>query len=298
MRKAVVDLGSNTFHLLIAEVDDHGNFAELHRRRFFIGLAEAGLSTIRPAAIDRGIHALKQFYLDIQEYKVESTVLVGTSSLRSASNATEVRKQFETIIGQEIQIIDGTREAQLIQKGISVLTEKEDAFRSYAILDIGGGSTECIIVVDGEAILTNSYKLGVGTLYNRRKYSDPMLNDEIYELQHFIQNTIADFSRLGRKHKITTLVGSSGSMEVVANLSSTSVPSDRLSKINMSDFINAYHKVIDSTQESLAMNDKITKERSRLISVGMVLLKCVVDEMNIQSMYYSPYAVKEGLLAI
>lgn len=296
MRKAVVDLGSNTFHLLIADIGSEGAYVEVHRRRFFVGLAERGLSMISAAATERGIDALKQFYLDLQHFAATEIVLIGTSSLRSAANASEVRKKFETIIGQEIRIIDGTQEARYIQKGISILTEKEDAFRSYAIIDIGGGSTECIIVVDGETILANSYKLGVGALYNRRKYSDPMLNDEIYELQHFIQNTLADFYRLGRKQNITTLVGSSGSMEVVTSLSNTSVPKDRLSRIKTSDFVNAYHKVIDSTQESLAMNDHITKERARLISVGMVLLKSVVDEMNIQSLYFSPYAVKEGLL--
>ncbi|MEN0005954.1 MAG: hypothetical protein AAF798_17520, partial [Bacteroidota bacterium] len=117
-RFAVIDLGTNTFHLLITEALPAGGFSEVYRERKFTQLAEEGIETIGAAALQRGLKALQHFKQQLTAHQVEQVRAFGTAALRTASNGPDFIRQVAEEIGIDIQLISGTEEARLIHLGV------------------------------------------------------------------------------------------------------------------------------------------------------------------------------------
>ncbi len=142
-RYAVIDLGTNTFHLLIAEKQKNHRFKELHRQRFFVKLAEEGIETIGAEPVKRGMQALKVFREIIDELKIKKIKAIGTAALRTASNGQQFLGAVKESFSLKVELIDGGREAELIYKGVVQAVPFQD--QNYLLMDIGGGSVEFII---------------------------------------------------------------------------------------------------------------------------------------------------------
>ena len=141
---AILDLGTNTFHLLIAEINE--NSPELiFQETIAVKLGEGGMrdGMINVSAFDRGVSAIRQFKTSIDHYGVFQIKAFATSALRSASNSEDFIKKILTETGIKIEIIDGNREAELIFSGVRSAINMKD--QSSLIMDIGGGSVEFII---------------------------------------------------------------------------------------------------------------------------------------------------------
>jgi len=119
-RIAVIDLGTNTFHILIAEAQADHSFKDLHRQRFFVKLAEEGIETIGQAPLDRGFKALTHFKKLIEELQVTQIKAIGTAALRTASNGPAFVQQVKEKLGFQIELISGDQEATFIHKGVSL----------------------------------------------------------------------------------------------------------------------------------------------------------------------------------
>ena len=141
-RVAVLDLGTNTFHILIVEIADR-QFSKIYQERIYTKLGEEGTTTIGDIPYKRGIDALSHFNKVITEHKVDHVKALGTAALRQASNGNDFIKEALETCNIEIQVIDGQIEADYIYKGVkSAIPAQSDA---YIIMDIGGGSVEFII---------------------------------------------------------------------------------------------------------------------------------------------------------
>ena len=141
---AVMDLGTNTFHLLIAR-GDAANPEELFHTTVPVKLGEGGINSgiIQPAAYQRGIETMLNFSARIKEFTAERVSAIATSALRSASNGRDFIDEVRGRTGIAIETINGDREAQYIYEGVKAghcLTAKNSL-----ILDIGGGSVEFIL---------------------------------------------------------------------------------------------------------------------------------------------------------
>jgi len=145
MRYAVIDMGTNTFHLLIVEQVEHGDWKQVVRHRIFVRLGEDGLRQIGKKAYKRGLDALKVFKTQILAtgVKPHNIVANGTAALRSAVNAAAFLKDAESITGLKLHVISGEREANLIYKGVRRAVPFPE--NNVLIMDIGGGSVEFII---------------------------------------------------------------------------------------------------------------------------------------------------------
>src|SRR6185312_9793738 len=143
-RVAVIDLGTNTFHLLIAE-RGVGEVNELVRCEVAVKLGEGGINQglIQPAAFERGIEALRDFHSVILQHGVEQVRALATSALRNAANGREFIGRIKNETDIKIELIDGGAEAEFIFKGIKASECLSD--RGNLIVDIGGGSVEFII---------------------------------------------------------------------------------------------------------------------------------------------------------
>lgn len=148
-RRAVIDLGTNTFHLLIADLHADGRIEEVYRERRFVKLASEGIATIGEAPFARGLEALNHYRKILDEYNCANLKAIGTAALRTASNGPEFVRTARETVSIDIQLIPGDEEAQLITKG--VLAALPPLNERILIMDIGGGSTE-FIIADREAV--------------------------------------------------------------------------------------------------------------------------------------------------
>lgn len=294
-RIAVIDLGSNTFHLLIVETKSGKiDFKEVFREREFIYLAAGGMDTLSDDKIRRALACLSKFKKHCNDHNVDKVVLVGTSALRNASNSLVFLDAVKQALNWEIQIISGDREAELIFLG----NQKYLSLPANAvILDIGGGSTETIIIKDGKLHGMASRKLGVSYLrsifpvdqYNqatRLKMLNDHLDKEWQILRRSETNTTAE-----------ALIGASGPFEILEGL-------EGLAKDNGPHFIDRsktlyWCNLIETLnfEERLALPG-MPPERADLSIESMALIKWMLTCFaNIQSVIISPYALKEGVIA-
>jgi exopolyphosphatase/guanosine-5'-triphosphate,3'-diphosphate pyrophosphatase len=136
-RIAVIDLGSNTFHLLICEIGPPGRWTTIHKEREYVKLAEGGLDRIDEDALQRAINAMLRFADLIKRYEVKRTRAIGTAALREAQTGSIVAEKLTSISGIPIEIINGQQEAKYILDGIKAPYPRLDQYG--LIMDIGGG---------------------------------------------------------------------------------------------------------------------------------------------------------------
>jgi exopolyphosphatase/guanosine-5'-triphosphate,3'-diphosphate pyrophosphatase len=173
---AILDLGTNTFQLLIANIIDNKPVL-VFEESIAVKLGEGGIEKgyISEAAFDRGLSALKQFKKSIDQYQVKLVRAAATSALRSASNGAEFLEKIRSETGIIPEIITGEREAELIYQGVRAAINMGD--EKCLIIDIGGGSVEFIICNQEEVFWKRSYDIGAARLMEQFHHSDPISED-------------------------------------------------------------------------------------------------------------------------
>ena len=159
----VIDLGTNTFHLLIIETDDTDAFREIYREQHFVKLAEDGIGTIGAAPYARALKVMQDFEEVLDKQQVSGLCAFGTAALRTARNGQAFIEEVKTLTGIEVELITGDREAELIHKG--VLQAVPFSSECWLIMDIGGGSVEFIIADKNEMYWAQSFPIGVAVLF-------------------------------------------------------------------------------------------------------------------------------------
>ena len=160
----VIDLGTNTFHLLIAEVDQN-SIKEIYRERIFVKLAEKGIHKIGDAAFERATNAIAKFKIILDQHHVDKVRAIGTAGLRTASNSQSFIQLIKNKYNLDIAVISGDEEAHLIHKG--VMNAIGSLRTTSLIMDIGGGSVEFIICDNEKIYWAQSFKIGVAVLFNQ-----------------------------------------------------------------------------------------------------------------------------------
>jgi exopolyphosphatase/guanosine-5'-triphosphate,3'-diphosphate pyrophosphatase len=304
MRIAVIDLGTNTFNLLIAETNGSGVYNILHNSKLPVKLGKNGIDKkeIRPDAITRGLNAIDRHLHTIREHNVERTYAYATSGVRSAKNGEQFVRMIMQRFNLEVEVISGDREAELVYQGVrqAVRMNGEKAL----ILDIGGGSNE-FIIADAENIYwKKSYPLGVARLLAKFKPSDPITIEEIEFISNYLEERLCDLFNEFRRHKVTTLIGASGSFETIVSMiraedpafdtETTLVP--EAVDIDLTDFENLYQKLINSTLKERKQMKGLESMRLEMIVVATLIVKFVLQKLKINRLVQSNFALKEGVV--
>lgn len=293
MRLAVIDLGTNTFHLLIATGLDR----VLYKKTVpvLLGQGRINQNIIIPEAMDRGIRTLMEFKRFIDYYKVDTIKAVATSAVRSAENGQEfVNKAAK--IGINIEVISGEAEAGYIFKGVMATGLIK---QTTLVMDIGGGSTEFIICNPEGALWKKSYDIGAARLMQAYFNSDPLSEDEHRSILDVLDNTLWDLKAACALYQPSLLVGSAGAFESFAALlndgneigdvSSASLDIDRYKVIS--------HRLIHATHEERANMKGLISLRVDMIIIAAIITDYVLAHMNIQRLSLSAYDLKWGILA-
>ncbi len=290
---AAVDLGSNSFHMVVAQ-DQHGQLKVIDRMREMVRLG-AGLNSsgkLSKESKDRAIECLQRFGQRLQEMHADSVRVVGTNTLRVAKNSAEFILQAEEALGHPIQIISGVEEARLIYQGtIHSITGPEG---KWLVVDIGGGSTEIIIGKEAHPLLMESVQMGC-VVISEKYFSNGELEKKkfkkaLVEAKLQLQPIVSKVKKLGWKY----VVGTAGTISTISELMREFELSER--GINYTG-INA---LITKMQE-VGHIDKInfvslSKERKPVFAGGLVVLKAIFEELDIKEMMISDGGLREGLL--
>ena len=293
MRTAVIDLGTNTFNLLIADVMD-SKFTVIHSEKEGVALGMGGINSniISPEAFDRGIRALRHFNFMCIHHKAEVINAFGTSALRDATNSDLFIKQIKDELGISVNIISGEKEADLIYKGV---LWSYDFRNPGVIMDIGGGSTEFIFANKQGISDLVSLNIGVSRIFQELKLSDPLTEKDILSITNWLDNKADGFFD-GKQEEL--LIGASGSFETFYELIYSQPFPDKLkcSEIPMKTLNDMIDWVIFSTQEDRDTNEFIIPIRKKMAPIAAVKTKWVIEKLGITRTMISRCSLKEGAL--
>lgn len=300
MKAAVIDLGTNTFNVLIGEIHQ-GTLRYLHSSRVPVRLGLGGLEQgyIAYHAFQRGLKAMQQHAATVQEFGVEKVVAYATSAVRSSLNGCDFVKVVFEETGIEIEVIDGNREAELIFKGIrQAYTEKN----KFLAMDIGGGSTEFIVGNGDEILWKQSTDLGVSRLMGLFTPDDPFSEQDIQSMERHFENELQGLEQALSHNSCSVLVGSSGSFEtfatMIANEEGVDFSEERncLFEFTPHQFLRQHQWLIQSDSDERGRNSSIKPVRKDMIVAGSLLTRFVMNLCCPARLVMSGYALKEGAL--
>lgn len=294
-RLAVIDLGTNTFHILIAEALSTGGFEEVFRQRQFIKLAEEGIATIGNAPFNRGLSTLKDFRTALNKEQVSRVKAIGTAALRTASNGQAFIDQAKAEAGIKVELISGDEEARLIYKGVAQAVPKD--MGRMLIMDIGGGSVEFIIADHEQIYWAQSFPIGVAVLYKEFHHSDPISASDIESLDQFLEQQLHPLSVALQKFPCQSLVGASGTFDVLESLIVKQKKDPKYSQFESSHFYPIYEQLLPTTQAQRYAMESVPNSRADMIIVALILIRFTLQLTDISQIAVSSYALKEGVLA-
>ncbi|HMQ50450.1 MAG TPA: hypothetical protein PKA00_23680 [Saprospiraceae bacterium] len=293
---AIIDLGTNTFHLLIVALDASRQLREISRERRFVKLAEGGIEQIATAPYARGLAVLHEYRNILDEHQVTATHLtaLGTAALRTATNGPDFIHDALQQTGITIDLIPGDREALLIYEGVrhAVLPDEE----GMLIMDIGGGSVEFILANIQGVRWSQSFPIGVAVLYRRFHQHDPISTDEIHAVRAFLQEALTPLQQALRQYPCHRLVGASGTFDVLEYFLCTGRPGPNWAVVDLERFPSLYQQLVHSTLEERKGMEGLPLDRVDMIVVALILVQVVIEIAGITRMDVSAYAMKEGML--
>lgn len=294
MRKALIDLGTNTFNLIIAEVSGN-EIQHIFSTKEGVALGMGGINENRIStdAVERAIACLSRFKGKCEEFQVEKITAIGTSAIRDAKNQLEFIQTVKTKTEIDIQVVSGEEEARLIYQGI----RQTYPFHEPAmIMDIGGGSTEFILANSEGIIDLISLNIGVSRIFQLFSFEDPLSKDDISRIESFLEENSHSF--FDRK-KCSILVGASGSFETFYELAfQKPFPSKtKPFEIPIDSFNQEIEKIIQSTQEERDQNELIIPIRKKMAPIAAVKSRWVMKKLGVERIFVSPMSLKEGALS-
>lgn len=292
MRKAVIDLGTNTFNLLIGELIN-GKLSLLYTDKIPVMLGMGGINDqrIHKDAEQRALEALATFKRYCEQHEVSSIKAIGTSALRDAVNRREFLEKIKKETGIVVEVVSGTREAELIMKGVR-LTHEFD--RPTLIMDIGGGSTEFILCHGDKVLNSISTNIGVSRIYQRLDKPKDYSSDQMESILRELENYRAEFAAFCDAEY---LIGSSGSFETFYELiNKEPIPEkDQSEEMDYEQFEKVLDWTIASHHNERVANPHIIPLRKDMIPIAALLIKWVLDQVGVHKVFVSPYSLKEGV---
>jgi len=290
---ATVDLGSNSFHMLVARVVDQ----EIHvvdRMRVRTGLAE-GLDEnkrLTREVQDRALDALVIFRQRLLHMPTASVRAVGTNTLRQAKNAPEFLAEAIEALGHPIEVISGREEARLIYLGVAHGLEEADE-RRRLVIDIGGGSTEAIIGEGFEPLETDSLYMGCVTF--ARFFPKGRITARAFEEAEIA--AALELTPIERRYQAlgwSQVVGSSGTVAAIASiLRANGWSQDGVTDKGLRRLKKALLAAGDVTRIDLA---GVAPERAPLLPGGVAILRAVFQRLGLERMDVAGGALREGLV--
>ncbi len=301
-RVAAVDCGTNSIRLLVADVDPAtGELRTLDRRMEIVRLGQGVDRTGRlaPEALERTFAACRQYAQVIEEHGAKRLRFAATSASRDAENRGDFVRGVVEILGVEPEVISGDQEAQFSFTGATKeLAGREDVERPYAVVDIGGGSTE-FVVGSQEVRAARSVDVGCVRLTERHGLSDRATPDQIEAMRADVAAALDEAARSVPLAEARTLVGLAGTVTTVAGIAlgldeydSAAIHHSRVSAGQVREIVQ---RLLDSTHAERAAIPVMHPGRVDVIVAGALILQMIMERTGAREVVVSEHDILDGI---
>ncbi len=304
MKQAIIDLGTNTFHLLLVEKNEPA-YQTLFRESRPAKIGQAGINQgiITEEGIDRALAVLMYFRQVLDQYQVdpEQVVAMGTSAIRVARNQQAFVDRVRKETGIQIRVISGEQEADYIYQGVRAASALDDQLA--LIIDIGGGSVEFILGNQSRVFWKQSLEIGGQRLRERFMLTDPISPASIRRLHDYFQEQLLPVANAVHQYQPTVLVGSSGSFDTLVDMwfmheqGHLPDPAETTFTLPIAEFYRAYELLITRNHAERMQLPGMIELRVNMIVVAVCLIDYVLKTYGISQIRTSTYSLKEGVLA-
>ena len=298
-RAAIVDLGTNTFNLLVFERNEGSGLRIIHteERSVFLGSGGIEHGVIADDAFERGMVMLRTLRIVAEEHGAVHVSGFGTSALRNARNAERFLERARAELGITITIIPGDEEADLILEGVRqaiTLTSKP-----ALVMDIGGGSIEFILATEKALMWKHSFEIGATRLRERIPISDPISVEEEARIAAHLDDRLGPLYAIIERHEPHLLIGSAGSFDSIATMiaaeQGTPVQDDMRSfAFSALDFDDLKERLQRMDRNERAQQPGLPEYRLDTLPYALIMIDRVLSAGGIRDMSWSRYALKEG----
>ena len=290
---AAIDLGSNSFHMIVAHtVGDHFRVVDRMRRAVRLGAGLSADNQLDPAAIDRAMACLAQFGERVRGLPPEAVRVVGTNTLRKARNTAGFLARAEALLGHRVDVITGHEEARLIYLGVSHGLDDDADVR--LVVDIGGGSSEFILGRRFDPLHMESLHMGcVG--YSVRYFADGQISASRFKAaalaaRQELEPIETSYRRIGWQ----SVIGASGTIMSVGDvLRQQGGGQDGITSVELDQLKQA---VLAAGHVDKLNLPGLPDERRAVFPGGLAILCAIFDALGISRMRVSDSAIREGLL--
>jgi len=301
---AALDIGTNSFHLIVVSVTPSGDFEIIDKAREVIRLTEGmadEIKLIQPESIERGVEIIQRFR-EIAESHSAKLRATATSAVREASNKDEFLRTVFEKTGVEIEVISGGEEARLIYTGIQKALQIKN--KTVLAIDIGGGSTEFILGIKGKIEFTESVKIGAVRL-TQKFFPDLIVTEQrIEKTRSWVRKEISQVVNRFSNSEIELYIGTAGTIMNVGLM----IESKRRGMASYYHLLNDFEFTAD---ELLAIEREVLNKKSReeretipglekgrgdIIPAGVIIVSTIFRMLKIKKMTISGYALREGII--
>lgn len=299
---AVLDLGTNTFNLLLVKITESAYYI-YRNEKIAVKLGKDGINQgiITEDAKIRALEALGIYKDIIEKEKISKVYGYATSAFRNAENGKEFKESIEQKTGYSISIITGDIEAEFIYEGVK--TAFDIGGDNALIMDIGGGSVEFIICNRDKVFWKHSFDIGAQRLLDWFHKIDPIPVDEIEKLNTLFAKELISLKKQMEIFKPNCLIGSSGTFDTLSEIYQHQI--NRFLKgdetelpLTVDGFEKSYHTIVSQDKKGRMEIPGMLRMRVDMIVVAACLVKYVLDSCNINQIRISAHSLKEGMIHV
>lgn len=289
---AAIDLGSNSFHMVVARVfDQHLQLVSRHKQKVRLGDELDEHNFLSESAIERGLECLKVFAERLTDFELDDVRVVATHTLRKAKNTKDFLEQAKPLFPFPIEIISGQEEARIIYNGVE---HTQAASESKLVIDIGGGSTELVVGQGFTPQIMRSLPMGCVS-FTQHFFADGGLTSQHFSdaytaATRLLMPLIEEYTKTPWQIAFGSSGTAKSTKEVLIGLGFTDglITPQRLSylKNHLCEFSSS------KTLDLAGLSD----ERKPVFAAGVTILSASMDSLNIKELHFSDGALREGVL--
>ncbi len=301
MRAAAIDIGSNSIHLVVAQVERDGRLRVLDRAKEMVRLGQRSLLNGRLSAdaMNLGVQTLSTFKKLAERHGVQRTVAVATSAVREARNGGDFVQRIKDEVGLRVKVIPGREEARFIHLGVRHAIDLRT--EPTLIVDAGGGSVEMIVNDGDRAVALESFKLGVSRLSEKYVDADRPTARALEELEGVFATQLKTILETAKTRNVQRIVVTSGTLLNIVSIAGylrADRPEGSLNNYTVADedIARVRRTIIKADREERGRVKGMDTKRVDFVVPGVCLAEYVLRTTGAKRMVACTWALREGVL--
>ena len=301
LRLAAIDVGSNSIHVVVAQIDAGGGLSVLWRDKEMVGLGRASFPSHRlsKVAMERALLTLRRYVAEARRWQCEDLVAIATSAVREATNGGEFIERVRAELGLHLRVVSARDEARLIYLGVRHGMKLSNG--PHLIVDVGGGSVEFIVADADQPLMLESRKLGAARMTAKFIRSDPIAAKEIEALLTHYDRELSPLAEQILRLAPAHVVGTSGTVENLIDMAAD----DRKSAardgpvekvLTRAGLKGVLARLLESNSADRARLKGLDDKRKDQIVAGALLMDELFRRLKIEQIALCRSALREGIL--